>query len=392
MPSAYWLTPGSNVSTVAIAQQTSVLHILAPMREGGLERVVEMMSSGMRAGDRIHVAAVLEPSAADRHPFVLRLESLGVSVTPVVVDARDYLREYRLLTALVTRLKPAVVHTHGYRADVIGGAVARTHRIPAVSTVHGFTGGGAKNRLNERLQCFALRRATAVMAVSRPLVGHLIRAGVPRERVHCVPNGFRPGDKLMPRAAARRALGIPVGELVVGWVGRLSHEKGPDVMLDSLARSDPAWRLSMIGEGRETERLRRRASKLGIGHRITWHGSVADAGSLLTAFDAFALTSRTEGTPISLLEAMYAGVPIVATGVGGVGDVVTAAEAILVPAETPEAIAGGLASIVHDPAAAKLRSVHARNKAVNSFDPASWLATVDSVYSAARACAHDLRY
>ena len=382
---AHRLTHGSNASTVATAQQATVLHILAPMREGGLERVVAMMSSGMRSTGAIHVAAVLQPNESDGHPFVTRLQSLGVPVTPVVVEARDYLREYRLLASLVARLKPTVVHTHGYRADVIGGAVARGQRIPTVSTVHGFTGGGAKNRLYERLQCFSLRRATAVMVVSRPLVNVLVRAGVARERIHCIPNGFAAGIKPLTRNAARRALGIPAAELVVGWVGRLSREKGADVMLDALAQCNSAWRLSIIGEGRESARLRGQASKLGIDHRIRWHGRVADAGSLLTAFDAFALTSRTEGTPISLLEAMHACVPIVATPVGGVGDVVTSSEALIVPSETPGAIARALDGIARDPAAAQIRVAHARNRVLNSFDPASWLAAVGSVYSAARA-------
>jgi glycosyltransferase involved in cell wall biosynthesis len=306
-------------------------------------------------------------------------------VTPVVVDERAYLREYRLLAALVARLRPKVVHTHGYRADVIGGAVARAYRIPTVSTVHGFTGGGPKNRLYERIQCFSLRRAKAVIAVSRPLVHLLVRAGISRGRIHCIPNGFAPVGPTLTRTAARAALGIPPGELVVGWVGRLSREKGADVMLDALAECDRAWRLSVIGEGREANLLRQRAAKLGIADRVRWHGRVADAGSLLTAFDAFALTSRTEGTPITLLEAMHACVPIVATRVGGVADVVTPAEALLVPSETPKAIAKALESIARDPSAAKLRSVHARNRVLNSFDVVPWLATVDSVYTTALA-------
>jgi glycosyltransferase involved in cell wall biosynthesis len=304
-------------------------------------------------------------------------------VTPVVVDERGYLREYRLLAGLVARLRPKVVHTHGYRADVIGAAVARAHRIPTVSTVHGFTGGGPKNRLYERIQCFALRRAKAVIAVSRPLVNLLVRAGISRERIHCIPNGFAPSGQTLTRSAARAALGIPPGELVVGWVGRLSREKGADVMLDALGECDRAWRLSVIGEGHEANRLRQRAAKLGIADRVRWHGRVAEAGSLLAAFDAFALTSRTEGTPITLLEAMHACVPIVATRVGGVADVVTAAEALLVPSETPKAIAKALEAIARDPSAAKLRSAHARNRVLNSFDVVPWLSTVDSVYATA---------
>jgi glycosyltransferase involved in cell wall biosynthesis len=357
----------------------SVLHILAPAREGGLERVVSMLSE-RQGRDRVHIAAVLSPDDADDHPFIGRLEAAEIPVTPVVAGARSYLHEYRSLSTIVARLQPDVVHTHGYRSDVIGGAVARAHRVPTVSTVHGFTGGGTRNRFNERIQCFALRFADAVVAVSRPLVDSLTRAGVPGERIHFIPNGFAPPANTMTRAAARRMLGIADHAVVAGWVGRLSSEKGADVVLAALAQSDTPWRLSMIGEGRDRDRLIEQAAELGIGDRVAWHGAVANAGAVLPAFDAFVLSSRTEGTPIALFEAMYARVPIVATRVGGVPDVVTSEHALLVPAEQPGAIAGALAELRHDPPAATHRSELARDRVLQAFSAEAWLDALEEVY------------
>jgi glycosyltransferase involved in cell wall biosynthesis len=351
------------------------------MREGGLERVVTMMSVGQKASS-VHVAAVVEPSAADPHPFLVQLEALGVPVTRIVVGARSYVQEYRALSALVAKLEPRVVHTHGYRADVIGGAVARAHRVPTVSTVHGFTGGGRRNRLYERVQSFALRRADAVIAVSAPLVERLADNGVPRHKIHRIPNGFAPLVHPTTRAAARNRLGIRTETLVAGWVGRLSREKGADVMLDALAESDPRWHLSIIGEGDALDQLRRQAVSLRITDRIAWHGSIANAGSLLAAFDAFVLSSRTEGTPITLLEAMNAGVPIVATRVGGVPDIVSASHALLIPAEQPGMIARALSELEREPSAAIERSVRARERLLQSFSLATWLDAVGVVYAA----------
>jgi glycosyltransferase involved in cell wall biosynthesis len=366
-----------------VSDSPSVLHVLAPTREGGLERVVTMMSVGQTANS-VHVAAVVEPSTADHHPFIDQLELLGVPVTRVVVGARSYLQEYRALSALIGRLQPGVVHTHGYRADVIGGTVARARRVPTVSTVHGFTGGGRRNRLYERLQLLALRRANAVIAVSAPLVRRLAEDGVARDKIHCIPNGFAPVVDTVTRAAARQRLGIRSDALVAGWVGRLSREKGADVMLDALAESDPRWQLSIIGEGDEFDRLRKQAETLRITDRIVWHGPIANAGSLLTAFDAFVLSSRTEGTPIALLEAMNAGVPIVATRVGGVPDVISSSHALLVPAEQPRVIAQALSELEREPLAATDRSMRARERLLQSFSPATWLGAVDAVYEAAR--------
>lgn len=360
-----------------------MLHVLAPGHEGGLERVVVMLADGQRGGG-VHVAAVVTPVQAEDHPFVQALGALSIPVTPLVVGGRSYVSEYRRLGTLIKSLRPDVIHTHGYRADVIAGAVARALGIPTVSTIHGFTGAGRRNRVYEAVQCLALRRADAVIAVSRPLVHRLVRSGVSQARVHCVPNGFAPPAYILERSAAREKLGIRADACVAVWVGRLSKEKGPDVMLDAIARSDPSWRLSVIGDGPERDRLRQQAVRLGIADRVTWHGFVSNAGSLLAAFDAFVLSSRTEGTPIALFEAMHSGVPVVATRVGGVPDVIASAHALLVPPEHPGMIAEALEEIAREPSAAAQRSILARARLHHTFDSAAWLSAVDAIYEGVR--------
>ena len=341
--------------------------------------MITMMAT-QQADAGVHVAAVLTPRDADRHPFVVRLQSLGVPTTPVVVGGRSYLREYRQLRALMSKLNPRVVHSHGYRADLIAGAAARQQRIPRVSTVHGFLGGSLRNRMYERMQLIALRHADAVLAVSRPLVDRLAKAGVPAGKIYFVPNGFAPLAVNLARDAARQQLDLNGSAPIVGWVGRLSREKGADVMLDAIAACETPWRLSMIGDGPEREALAQHAAELGITDRITWHGPVMSAGTLFNAFDAFVLSSRTEGTPIVLFEAMHSGVPIVATGVGGVPDVVSPAEAILLPPDQPVMIAQALDAILSDPTAAKRRSSLARERVIRDFGQERWLAQIDRIY------------
>jgi len=358
-----------------------VLHVVAPGRQGGAEQVITMMAVAQKR-DGVHVAAVLEPGDADEHPFVVRLQALGVPVTRVVVRRRSYLAEYRNLRSLMTSLEPRTVHTHGYRADLIGGAAALALHVPRVSTVHGFVGGSLRNRVNERVQLIALRYMDAVLAVSRPLADRLGKAGVAADKIHFVPNGFAPVAASSTRAAARQQLGLDGSTPVIGWVGRLSREKGADVMLDAIAACETPWRLSMIGDGPEREALRQRAASLGITDRVVWHGSVSNAGALFSAFDAFVLSSRTEGTPIALFEAMHANVPIVTTRVGGVPDVVGTHEAILIPSEQPAMIARALDSILTDPSSAKQRSTRASQRLVRDFGPEMWLAKVERIYRA----------
>ncbi|HEU5169935.1 MAG TPA: glycosyltransferase [Gemmatimonadales bacterium] len=359
----------------------SVAHILAPGSIGGLERVVQQLALGQHHERlRVQVVAVLDAGDAGA-AFLAPLEVAGVAVTPLRLAPRAYLSERRRLRALLELRRPDLVHTHGYRADVQGGSIARRLRIPTITTVHGFTGGGWKNRMYEHLQLGAFRRCDAVVAVSAPLIIKLEAFGIARDRLHLVPNAAPTDEPAHPRAEARRRLGLPPHGFVVGWVGRLSVEKGPDVFLRALAAlGNPAVLGVLIGAGREREPLGALGVRLGMQDRLVFPGTVAEAGRLFPAFDCFVLSSRTEGTPIVLFEAMAAEVPVVATAVGGVPDVVSPAEALMVPPDDPAALAAAIAAVLADPGGARARAREARRRLDEERNLAPWLARYDAVY------------
>jgi glycosyltransferase involved in cell wall biosynthesis len=253
--------------------------------------------------------------------------------------------------------------------------------IPTVTTVHGFTGGGWKNRLYERLQRRAYRKFDAVVAVSRPLAEQLIGDDVPPQRLHCVPNAWPETAPPLDRLAARRALDLREDGFLIGWVGRLSHEKGPDLLLDALVHlTDLPVNVSVMGSGREQRSLAARARRLGVARLVHWHGAVPDAARYFAAFDVFALSSRTEGTPIVLFEAMAAGVPIVATQVGGVPDVVLPVEAALVAPDDPFALAVAIRAAYCNPTAARERAERARTRLRRDFAMPPWLERYAAIY------------
>ncbi len=359
-----------------------VAHALAPTAVGGLESVVRMLAIGQVAsGWRVDALLV---AGQEGSPLGLAepLRSGGVSVHEVRLPGRAYLREYRAIQAWLREYRPSILHTHGYRVDVLAGRAARAVGIPTVSTLHGFTGGDWKNRMYERLQLHTLRSADAVIAVSRPIRDRLLRIGFDNSRIHLVPNAWGGSVAPLSRTEARLVLGIPVGARVLGWVGRLSEEKGADVLLRALALlRDPEVTCSIVGDGRCRGALEAQASALGVTGRVRWHGLVPDAGRLATAFDAFVLSSRTEGTPIALFEAMAARVPIVATGVGGVPDVVSPMEALLVPAEDPTALAEAIATVFSDPGAADTRVAAAESRLSVQFALEPWLSRHDELYA-----------
>ncbi len=129
----------------------------------------------------------------------------------------------------------------------------------------------------------------------------------------------------------------------------------------------------MLGDGPSAGALEAQAQELGIASRIRWHGVVPDAAALFPAFDAWVLSSRTEGTPIALLEAMAAGVPAVVTAVGGVPDVVSAREAMVVAPGDVGALAQAVEAVLLDPVGAQRRAVAAHERLLADFDPGRWL-------------------
>lgn len=359
----------------------SILHILAPAQFGGLESVVRGLSQGqVERGSRVRVIA-LTVGAGEQHPLVSSLQHAGVEASEWDVGHRAYLEEARRVASICEDWSPAVVHTHGYHADVIAGAAARWSGVPTVTTVHGFLGGGWKNRIYERLQRWSLRRFDAVVAVSESLSRELIAEGVPAERIHTIPNAWTGHVEPVAREEALRTLGLEGDIPVIGWVGRLSPEKGLDVLFDALARlRDRPWRLAVVGQGAATEAYRRRAESLGLYGRIRWCGFVKDAGRYFGAFDVYCLSSRTEGMPVVVLEAIAANVPVVATRVGGVEELLTDGAGWTCPPDDPEKLAACLREALESPDQRRQKLAVARQRLSERFGREHWLSSYERVY------------
>jgi glycosyltransferase involved in cell wall biosynthesis len=274
-----------------------------------------------------------------------------------------------------------VVHTHGYVPDVLARFGAG--RIPAslVSTVHGFTGGDWKNRLYERLQRRSLRRFDAVVAVSHKMATELAAAGVSDGRLHVIPNAWSSDAPVLEAAAARAELGVPDNSFSVGWVGRISPEKGLDVLVDAIPPLvDLPVIVTVVGDGPERGPVERQAAERGIARRISWAGVISGAARLLRAFDVLVLSSRTEGTPMILLEAMHARVPVIVTAVGGVPDVVSPSEGLLVPPDDPAALSAAIRVVHDDRDAAAARADRAASRLKHDFAVGPWIERYEEVY------------
>lgn len=356
-----------------------VMHVLNPGPIGGLEQVVEQLA-GERARAGRPTAALLTCFApGEPGNLAAKLRASGVQVERVEVSGRDYLTERRKIAAFAREWQADVIHSHGYRADIVSLGIAQSLGGLAISTAHGFTGGDWRNRAYERLQRWAWRGFHSVVAVSEPLRTALVRSGVPEKKVAVVRNAWNGQEPELGREQARAELGIGGSGRWLGWVGRLSAEKGADLMLRALAGLPPSIGLCIVGDGRERAALEALAQSLGVAERVRFAGLLPDAATYMRAFDLLVLSSRTEGTPMVLLEAMSAQVPVVATRVGGVPDMLREDQAYLAAPEAGSLLAQ-IQLALSDAAEAARRAAAARERLEQSAGRRPWVEAYENVY------------
>jgi glycosyltransferase involved in cell wall biosynthesis len=213
-----------------------------------------------------------------------------------------------------------IIHTHGYKADLMGLMASLCSNVNTMATVHGWTGADAKVRFYEGMDLLTLSRFQKVVAVSDEIRDRL-KLRHPHLNVEVIPNGIDVDrfSCVSDASEIRSELGISPQAKVIGTVGRLSPEKGHRFLLDAFgevtkSRSDVV--LLIVGDGVLRRVLESHAERLGLREKVIFAGYRTDVDRCLAAMDIFVLPSLTEGLSISLLEAMCIGKPVIATAVG----------------------------------------------------------------------------
>jgi glycosyltransferase involved in cell wall biosynthesis len=267
--------------------------------------------------------------------------------------------DWRVVVSLLNlcrRERVTVWHGHDYKSNLLGLLLRPFWRMRLVTTVHGWVRHTRRTPLYYWVDRACLPRYERVICVSEDLRQRCLQAGVPPERCVLIENGIDTEAfcRRVPTDEAKRRLGLPPGRFVIGAVGRLSAEKGFDVLIravDRLVKGGLDAHLLIAGEGDEEPRLRALLAELGAGRWAQLLGYRPDTQALYEALDVFALSSYREGLPNVLLEAMALEVPVVATGVAGVPRLVADGEnGLLVEAGDVGSLAEALARLRRDPA------------------------------------------
>lgn len=368
--------PEQNASST-VASRT-VVHVIAPAAFGGIESVVLHLTRTLRHSSSCVVVAALGGVSAE-HPWVRLIMEQGTPVLFGPPGLYGKWTEHRWLRNILLHHDTTVVHSHGYRADI----AAMRARVPGcrwVSTVHGFTGANWRVRAFERIDRHVLRRADRVICVSTRLSEELAAWGVPADKLRVIRNAPRP-TQLLPREAARHALGLRRHGIIVGWVGRFSAEKGPDRLASVLPTEDASPLIALVGDGPLRESTMRSLAHHPWGAH--WFAPRSDVAKLLPAFDILLLTSRSEGMPMIVLEAMAAGVPVVAFDVGDVRYAVNDETGWLVPADDEPAFAMALSAALNSPTTRGERGLAAARLIASQFSSDEWVQQHLNCYHAA---------
>jgi glycosyltransferase involved in cell wall biosynthesis len=328
---------------------------------------------------------MIELGRLDAPPALRRIPALGREISPL-----DDLRALGALVRLMREFKPDIVHTHLAKAGTLGRVAARIARVPVViHTYHGtvFRGyfGGFRSRVFLEIERAIARITTRLVAITPGQRRELVALGIGSEaKVVEIPLGLdlAPFVEAASRADARAALGLPPDEPVVAIVARLVPIKDVGLFLRALARlTRPAIGV-IVGDGDERASLEREAASLGIASRCRFLGWRRDVRTVYAAADVVALTSRNEGSPVSIIEAMAAGRAVVCTDVGGVSDVVTlGVSGILVPHGDPAALAAAIDRLLADPAARERLGNEARRAVYPRYDLSRLVTDITALYS-----------
>jgi len=362
-----------------VSEPIPILQVVVSTKAGGGPQHVLTVALGLRArGWRSIVAGPADG------PLFERFRAAGIITELARTDRlgpRTVLRLVRLIRAHGIRL----VHTHGKGAGFHGRLAARLAGVPAIHTLHGIH--HERYRAPVRAVYLALerwlsRQTRVVINVSRAqeregLALGLFSAGQSRVILNGV-DVARLTASARPRGDAREALGLAAAPLVVGSVARFDEVKQLDLLVHAIAKV-PALTLALIGDGPEAPRLRALAASLGVSARVRFAGERPEASTLLAAFDVFATSSRKEGLPLAVVEAMALGLPVVASDIAAHREVLGEGSMGLVPA-TPEAFAAALGALADDAERRTRLGAENRTRARSEFDQRSMLQALDGVY------------
>jgi len=324
-----------------------VLQVVLSLNPGGTERLVVELARRLHRQIPMAVCCLDEQGA-----WATELTAEGIPVEALHRQPGFVPRLSKAIAAMAARHRATVAHCHHYSPFVYGGLSRVWRRATrVVYTEHGRLSDAPPSSKRRIANAALGRLPSGVFAVSNELREHLLEEGFAPARAAVIYNGIDIGP--LPcaarRADIRRRLGVGEETFVVGTIARLDPVKDLGTLLDAVSRlARGPISLVMIGDGPERQALERRAAELGIADRVRFLGQRNDAREWLAGCDVYVNCSISEGVSLTILEAMAAGLPVIATRVGGTPEVVDVGSGKLIPARDAATLASALVDLRTD--------------------------------------------
>lgn len=357
----------------------TILHLISSEGCYGAEQMLLLLAGGCQAEGLRCVIGVFEDARAPHLEVAVEAQRRGLRVERIPCGGRLDTKVFNRINLLIEKHSADIVHSHGYKADLYAWAASINRRHALVSTCHNWPDPRLLMRLYAGADRLALRSFDAVAAVSQAVADKLARWGVADHRISVIRNGAAAPCTAEP-ADLRRA----GDDMVAGFVGRLVHEKG---VLDLLAATKaalerfPRTRFAFVGDGPLRKECEEMARRTGIEQHVTFFGHRSDIAGFYAAFDFLVLPSHNEGLPMSILEAMSAGVPVIATRVGSVPEaVIDGVTGLLVQPGKTDALANAIIRMAGDRDWARSLGAAGREHAARHFSVRAMTASYIGLY------------
>lgn len=329
-----------------------VLQLGGPMGLFGAERWILALSRYMPADQvKTFVGAIKDVPGSGEPPLCVEARRLGLATVTFDAPGKLSRAAVSLLRDFIEQHKIDILHTHGYKTDILGVLATRGTGCRLLSTPHGWsTGAGFKVQVYEALDRVSFAWCDRIAPLSEDLMAGLQRLPWAAKRARLIRNGVDLGEVTGSNAVADEVAMIRRhGGAVVGYIGQLIARKRLDTLVEAVAQLGSNVHLVLVGDGDASSDLRGRAERLGIAERTHFAGFRADRLDWLRGFDLFAMPSSLEGIPRCLMESMAAGVPIVASDIeGNRALVMPEATGLLFPVGDATALAHALNRLLSD--------------------------------------------
>ncbi len=351
--------------------------VIDSLKVGGAQRLIAAYAASAAAHGLDPVIITLREGGA---PFILEsIRAAGVRVISLRAPSLFNMQRWQKLVEILQEERVDLVQTHLIYSNILGTLAAHRAGIPVIATLHSTTvRGGWKSRILKRMENYCLRTyATRILAVGK-VVADFNQGNYGERPIDVIPNGIpQPNmpENMEKERLRREITGETSGSLII-TVGRFSRAKGYEDMIEAfnlLSKGAQKPKLLMVGAGGNIDSIREQIESLKLNQSVILAGERDDVHNLLALSDVYASSSHREGLPLAVLEAMMVGLPVVATSVGDIPNVVTEETGVVVPPHRPELLAAALEDLLKNPEKRQAMGKAAHRRAMDEYSVDAWM-------------------